>query len=125
LLLPFLLYFKKIIKMLRRINFFISAHVIISLIHLLLSFPNMQNINELWEQFKIDEKKNYSTKLENQKRFEIWKDNFNYVLSHNKLASTGQESFFLEMNSYCDMVFIIFYTMQKKFKTIHIFFSEI
>ena len=106
--------------MFRRINFFISAHVIISLIHLLLSFPNMQNINELWEQFKIDEKKNYSTKLENQKRFEIWKDNFNYVLNHNKLASTGQESFFLEMNSYCDMVFIILYT-KNKFKTFYIF----
>jgi len=96
--------------MFRRINFFISAHVIISLIHLILSLPNMQNIYELWEQFKIDEKKNYLTKLENQKRFEIWKDNFNYVLNHNKLASTGQESYFLEMNSYCDMVFIYFYT---------------
>ena len=88
----------------RNISFLIRAHVLICLFHLRFSFPNMQNITELWEQFKIDEKKNYATSFENQKRFEIWKENFNYVSNHNKLASLGQESYFLDMNSYCDMV---------------------
>ena len=91
--------------MFRLISFLLRAHVVACLFHLRFSFPNMQNITELWEQFKIEENKNYATSLENDKRFEIWKENFKYVSNHNRLATIGQKSFFLEMNSYCDMVF--------------------
>ena len=48
--------------------------------------------------------KAYETPDEEEKRYEIWKSNLDYIEKHNKDASLGQHEYFLKMNCYGDMV---------------------
>ena len=57
-----------------------------------------------FKNFKSYFNKTYKDHSEEQKRFEIFKNNTIFINNHNKEASTGKHSFTLGINQFSDLV---------------------
>lgn len=57
---------------------------------------------EQWKSWKVQYGRSYKSEEEEQRRYGIWLDNFNYIENHNRNAS--QHGYTLKMNSLGDMV---------------------
>lgn len=55
----------------------------------------------LWNNYKIMSGKIYRNNHEENLRYDLWMENYNFVLSHNK---DKNKSFKVAMNSFCDKV---------------------
>lgn len=57
-------------------------------------------IEDEWSNFKIKFGKNYTTEEENNEKFEIFKENFEFIQKHN---SEGGKTFKVEVNRFADL----------------------
>jgi hypothetical protein len=48
--------------------------------------------------------KTYYSTEEEERRYEIWKKNFNHIVNHNSEADIGKHTYWLKMNKFGDMV---------------------
>lgn len=75
----------------------------IALLALIIGCASALNLNEEWQNFKSFHKKIYSSSIEELKRFNIWKSNFDFINLHNQQADNGVHSFWLKMNQFGDL----------------------
>ncbi|RNA16062.1 cathepsin L1-like, partial [Brachionus plicatilis] len=59
------------------------------------------NMDKLWQDFKLKNNKLYSSLEEENMRYKIWSDNVNYVKAHNQHAD--EKGFTLGLHSFCDL----------------------
>ena len=64
------------------------------------SFVVAENLKSEWEEWKETYKKVYSTKQEDAKRFNVWRDNRAIILQHN---SNKDNSYTLAINEFADL----------------------
>ena len=73
------------------------------LVGLVLAFKNKYFFEEeKWQQYKVKHSKNYAEEEEN-KRFQIWKENFAMVEKHNEEADEGIHGYRMAVNKYSDL----------------------
>lgn len=60
-----------------------------------------------FETFIVRHIKQYRSPQEQEKRFKIWRQNFDFIAKHNEKANAGKKSYWLKMNEYGDLVTIM------------------
>ena len=73
------------------------------IIFVITTFLAIVNCSKDWHNFKNKHSKQYYTLVEDETRLNIWNDNCQKIDENNKLASSGNVSFFMEVNNLADM----------------------
>lgn len=60
-------------------------------------------LHQEFQKWKMTNLKNYSSEAEDTARFQVWRDNFEFVKEHNLRYLSGEESYTVEMNKFADM----------------------
>ncbi|XP_030745268.1 cathepsin L-like proteinase [Sitophilus oryzae] len=63
---------------------------------------NLLSVEEEWINFKSKFNKSYDSEEEEQKRYQIFQDNYDKVVEHNKKFEAGEESSSLAINQFSD-----------------------
>ncbi|CAF0748119.1 unnamed protein product [Brachionus calyciflorus] len=58
--------------------------------------------DNLWQQFKSDYKRNYQDQNEEQRRYDIFRQNVNLIEKHNQEYAQGKTSFTMGINDMAD-----------------------
>ncbi|KAK3910901.1 Protein CTLA-2-alpha [Frankliniella fusca] len=61
-----------------------------------------KSVQQLWEEWKVDYNKNYATPEEEQKRFEIFKENEREIEEHNEQYKRGETTFLVGLTLWAD-----------------------
>ena len=61
-------------------------------------------VSDEWETWKLFHGKNYSSAVEDKFRLKIFMENKAKIAKHNAQAHQGQQTYFLKMNNYGDLV---------------------
>ena len=68
-----------------------------------LALASAGTLHQEFQKWKMTNLKSYSTEAEDSARFQVWRDNFDFVKEHNLRYLAGEETFIVEMNKFADM----------------------
>lgn len=68
-----------------------------------LALASAGTLHQEFQKWKMTNLKSYSTEAEDSARFQVWRDNFDFVKEHNLRYLSGEETFTVEMNKFADM----------------------